>query len=187
MVRTAVVSGIPGVGASKVCEDARRLVGNDYTLVNLGDLMLGLALEHGLATDREALAHLRLRDQQILQRRASEHVARMAQEGPLIVNTHLVVETAYGYVPGMDDVVLSELDPSVIVVVDAPDEAIRERREQSERSYDRFAQHVGFHRQLQNAAALGYSLRSHAPIQYVQNENADEASEKIAAIVEALV
>lgn len=187
MGRTAVISGLPGVGASTVCENARRELGSEYTLVNVGDLMLGLALEHGLADSRELLTKLPLRDQQTLQRRASEHVQRMADEGPLLVNTHLAVETAYGIVPGMNKTTLEDVDPSVLVVVDAPDEAIQERREESQRSYDQHRMDIEFHRQLQNAAAFEYSFHTGAPVQHVYNDDAEEASERLAAIVDALL
>ncbi|MEF8822346.1 MAG: AAA family ATPase [Halovenus sp.] len=178
-----VVSGVPGVGASKVCEHTRRQLGEEYTLVNVGDVMLQEALEHGLATSRKELVRLRLRDQRALQRRAGEHIARESDSGPILINTHLVVETPLGYIPGLGTEMLGDIDPGAFVIVDADTETIRDRRERSDRSYAYFSQSVEFHKQLQNSAALAYSLNSSAPIYHLRNEGEiEETSEQLATI-----
>jgi len=183
MTGNIVVTGVPGVGASNVCEGARRELGDEYTLINVGDIMLQEALEHGLADSREELARLRFRDQRSLQRRAAEHIARESDSGPLLINTHLVVETPLGYIPGMSAGTLADIDPSALVVVDATTETIGERRSGSDRSYDQFSQSVEFHRQLQNSAAFAYSLESNAPVYHLRNEDGVEgAVERLTAI-----
>jgi adenylate kinase len=183
MATNIVVSGVPGVGASKVCEQTRRELGDEYTLVNIGDVMLQEALEHGLANSREELVRLRLRDQRALQRRASEHIARESDSGPLLINTHLVVETPLGYIPGLSDAMLRDIDPGAFVVVDAGTETIRDRRERSDRAYDYFSRSIDFHKQLQNCAALAYSLESNAPVYHLQNEGEiEETSEQLVTI-----
>jgi len=187
MAGNIVVSGVPGVGASNVCEGARRELGDEYTLVNVGDIMLQEALEHGLADSREELVRLRFRDQRALQRRAAEHIARASDSGPLLINTHLVVETPLGYIPGMSAAMLSDIDPAALVVVDASADAVRERREGSSRSYEQFNQSIEFHRQLQNSAAFAYSLESNAPVYHLRNEDGlEEAVEQLSAIAGTL-
>lgn len=186
MARTVVVTALPGVGASRVCERTRRRLGDEYTLINVGDVMLEAALEHGLADTRDGLAHLPPRDQRLLQRRAGEHVARKATEGPLLVNTHLVVHTDAGFVPGLPGDVRMEMDPSVLVVVDAEPETILGRRERSERTYPSDGRSVvEFHQQLQSAAALTYSATDGIPIRHVDNDDdLDAAVDDLTAIAE---
>jgi adenylate kinase len=187
MAENIVVSGVPGVGASKVSEFARRELGEEYTLVNVGDIMLQEALEHGLADSRDELIGLRLRDQRALQRRAGEQIARKSDSGSLLINTHLVVETPLGFVPGLNEAMLSDIDPSALVVVDASTETIRERRERSERSYDPFGKSIEFHRQLQNAAAFAYSLQSGVPVYHLRNEErVEETGDRLVAIADTL-
>ena len=183
MSENVLVSGVPGVGASRVCEGARRELDGEYTLLNVGDIMLQEALEHGLASSREELSRLRIRDQRALQRRAAEHIGRESDSGSLLINTHLVVETPLGYVPGMTGEMLTEIDPSALVVVDAATGTIRERRERSERSYEHFSESVEFHKQLQNAAAFSYSLQGNLPVYHLDNgDNVEETSAQLAAI-----
>lgn len=184
MGANVVVSGVPGVGASKVCEQTRRQLGDEYTLLNVGDIMLEEALEHGLASSREELSRLRLRDQRALQRRAGEHIARKSDSGPLLINTHFVVETPLGYIPGMTEAVLTDIDPAALVVIDAPDDEIETRRTKSDRSYVQFSPSIDFHRQLQNVAALTYSYQSHAPVHHLLNEeSAETTSDRLTKIV----
>lgn len=189
MSATIVVTGVPGVGASRVCEEARRTLGDAVTLVNVGDVMLEEALEHDLARGRDAIAELPLRDQRILQRRAGEFLAREAEEGPLLVNTHLVVHTAHGFVPGLPEAVRADLHPNAFVVVDAAAGTIQERRAGTDRDYPtESAAGIEFHRNLQNAAALAYSTETGAPIRYVSSEPGPEAAgEELASMVEAAI
>lgn len=187
MTENIVVSGIPGVGASQISEYARRELGDEYTLVNVGDIMLQEALEHGLADSRAELIQLRLRDQRALQRRAGEQIARKSDTGPLLINTHLVVQTPLGFIPGLNEAMLSDIDPSALVVVDAGEATIRERRKQSERSYDPFEGSIEFHKHLQNAAAFAYSLQSGVPVYHLQNEErVEESGDRLVAIANTL-
>ena len=59
---TTVVAGVPGVGASEVCRLARKRLGEGYTLLNVGDVMLEEAIAEGLVADRADLATLSRRD-----------------------------------------------------------------------------------------------------------------------------
>jgi adenylate kinase len=183
-----VVSGVPGVGASHVCEGARREV-DSVTLVNVGDVMLETALERGLTNSRDELGTLSVRDQRELQRRAGEYLARKAADGPLLVNTHFVVRTDSGFLPGLDPTMLSDIDPDRFVVIDASTETILDRRADSQhRQYgaDTLAA-VDFQRQLQTAAASTYSFQTGAPVQYVHNEgDIDESVAELVAVLEGL-
>jgi len=183
-----VASGIPGVGVSRICEAARKQL-DGVTLVNVGDVMLEIALERGLTNDRDELGGLPVHEQRALQRRAAEDLARRAEEGPLLVSTHLVVRTASGFLPGLDHTMLTELRPDQFVVVDADPESIAARRSESRHRHyggDTTAS-IGFQRQLQAAAAMTYSIRTGAPVQYVVNEREpEEAATELAAMVEAV-
>jgi adenylate kinase len=183
-----IVSGIPGVGVSRVCEAARKRL-DGVTLVNVGDVMLETALERGLTNDRDELSELPVHEQRALRRRAAEDLARRAEEGPLLVSTHLIVRTSSGFLPGLDHTMLSELRPDQFVVVDAEPGSIAERRSESRhRGYGaETTASIGFQRQLQAAAATTYSIRTGAPVRHVVNEgDPDEAAAALASMVESV-
>lgn len=186
MSGTVVVTGIPGVGASRVCQQARRELGDEFTLVNFGDVMLEEGLEVGLVDSRGDLASLSMADQRMLQRRASEQIARRPDDETLIINTHIVIRTDYGFIEGMPEAVLSDIDPTAFVVVDTSVETIQQRREGSERDYiDETASSLSFHRNLQNAAAFNYAAAANAPVRQIANDDLDAAAEELEMMAEA--
>lgn len=181
-----IVSGVPGVGTSRVCEETRRRH-DELILINVGDVMLEQAVERGLTTDREELASLPLRDQLELRRRAGEYVARRADGESLLVSTHFVVKTAAGFIPGFDTTLLDDIDPNQFVVIDAPTATILDRRADSD--YRHYGADTGdaieFQRQLQAGAAMTYAFQTGTPIRYISNtDSVDAASEELAAAVD---
>lgn len=185
-----IVSGVPGVGSSRVCEAARRHLGDGYELVNFGDVMLEEAVARGLATSRGELASVPTRDYRILQRRSAEEIDRRRREHgrSLVVDTHLAVHTDQGFLPGLPEVVFRELRPSTFVLVEADPETIVSRREGSEgreyRGDDELL--VAFHSQLNRAAAMNHAIRAAAPITPISNEgDVEDAAARLVAVVEA--
>jgi adenylate kinase len=181
-----VVSGVPGVGASEVCQTARSQLGDAYHLMNYGDVMLERAITRGMVQDRNDLATLPRRESRLLQRRAGEYVASVAQSKSVILNTHLAVSTAHGFVSGMPPAVRGDVDPTRYVLVEADPETIGERREQVEyREYrEQGTRAIDFHQDLNRAAAMHHAAATGAPVRLVENEGAVEgAAEDLAAIV----
>jgi adenylate kinase len=185
-----IVSGVPGVGSSQVCEAARRHLDDSYELVNFGDVMVEEAIARGIATSRDELAGLAMHDYRVLQRRSAEEIdrRRREREGSLVVDTHLAVHTGQGFLPGLPEVVFRELRPNAFVLIEAEPETIVARREGSENREYRGDDEslVAFHSQLNRAAAMNHSIRAAVPITPVSNEGEiEEAAERLVAIVEA--
>ena len=183
-----VVTGVPGVGASRVCQAARSRLGEAYTLLNFGDVMLERAMtrDRDLVTDRDDLATLPRREIRILQRRAAEFVASTARNRSVILDTHLAVATAHGFLTGLPDTVLADLDPSRFVLVEADPETITDRRDTVDsREYREQGQRaVDFHQDLNRAAAMTHSVATGAPVRLVENTGpVEEAAADLVAIV----
>jgi adenylate kinase len=173
-----VVSGVPGVGASRVCEAARRDLGDGYELVNLGDVMLEEAATHRLVESRDELSTLTRRELRVLQRRAGEYVAARARGRAVLLNTHLAVPTVHGYLPGLPDPLLADVAPDRFVLIEADPETIAERRDETDhRTYrETGPRAVDFHQDLTRAAAVSYARSTGAPVRLVENESSVEAA-----------
>jgi adenylate kinase len=183
-----LVSGVPGVGSSAVCREARRSLGEGYELLNFGDAMLEQAMTHGLTRRREELPTLTVRETRRLQRRAGEYVADRARSTDILLNTHLAVETDHGYLPGLPEDVLADVAPDQFVLVEAAPETIRDRREAADRSYDDGSlRQVTFEQDLNRAAAFSYAMRTGAPVRLVENTGdvATAATDLAAAVTDA--
>ena len=184
---TTVVTGVPGVGASEVCRLARKRLGEGYTLLNVGDVMLEEAIAEGLVADRADLGTLSRRDVERLQRRAGEFVADVARTNAVLVNTHLAVATAHGFLPGLRSEVLADVDPTRLVLVEADPETIADRRgDVDHREYrEQGVRSIDLHQDLTRAAAMNHALAVGCPVRLVENEAApDAAAETLATVVD---
>jgi adenylate kinase len=180
-----VVSGVPGAGRSAVAERARRRLGDDYELVNFGDVMLEAAVARGLARDRAALAELPIDEYHLLQRRAASEIGDRSGTAQIVV-THLAVRTTHGFLPGLPDPAMREIGPDRFVLIEADAGVVVERREASEyRRYpDESPADVEFHRDLERAAAAQAATRAQVPVVPIRNDGAlDDAVE---AFVDAI-
>ncbi|MCH7659856.1 MAG: adenylate kinase [Euryarchaeota archaeon] len=183
----AVVSGVPGVGSSHVCSGARRELGEKYVLVSVGDVMLEEAATQGLATSRDELAALPIREHKLLQRRAGEEISRRGREHSLIVDSRFVVRTPQGFLPGFSATSLSDVRPDLLVSIEAEPETVIERRDETPyREYpDQPSTIVAFHQQLNRAAAVTYATQTGATIMPISNEGeVDEAVRSLVSVIE---
>lgn len=184
-----IVSGVPGVGSSRVCELVRRRLDDSYELINFGDIMLEEAVSRGLATGRDEMATLPTPDYRILQRRAGEYIARQARGADLLVDSHFMLHTGHGFIPGFPEPVLRDVFPDMLVLVEADPGTIVDRRSGSDsRDYPEESEAtVDFHQQLNRFAAVSYSMVSNAPIRTVSNEGeADAAAGTLTRMVETI-
>jgi adenylate kinase len=181
-----VISGVPGVGASEVCRLARRRLGDRYKLLNFGDIMLEEAIARELVTERADLGTLSRREIHLLQRRAGEFVASKARTNAVLVDTHLAVATAHGFVPGLRPEVLADIDPARLVLVEAAPETIAKRRDTVDhREYrEQGIRSIDLHQELNRAAAMNHALTAGSPVRLVENEDTPEkAAETLQTVV----
>lgn len=176
-----VVSGVPGVGSSRVTEAAVASLDERFELLNAGDVLLEEALGGGWDVEsRDDLSTLAPTALRRLQRRMGEYVAAIATDPDthVVLNTHLVVSTAAGFVPGLPPEVLQELDPAAFVLVEASPELVQERRSDTDyRSY-RVDDRVGieFQQSMSRTAAFSYSTAIEAPVALVENTDDIESA-----------
>ncbi|WP_299264733.1 adenylate kinase [Halorientalis sp.] len=166
-----VLAGVPGVGLTALAERARKQLSDEYELVNFGDVMLEQAVANDLVETRGDLAALSRETTRRLQRRAGEYVADRGAAAEVLLTTHLVVETDVGLLPGLPDAVLRDVDPDLLVVVEATPETIQERRGDSPRSYgDETVLGIDFQQDFNRTAAFEYAVAADAPVRLVENE-----------------
>ena len=128
-----IIGGAPGVGKSTVLEEALKGVKERPEIVNFADVMLGF-LE---TDDHDAIRKLPLEEQRQVQLRAAEKIASMGKKGILIVDTHYIVKTPAGFLPGLPFEVIKALKPVLLIFVQCPaKELIARRKGDSTRKRD---------------------------------------------------
>ena len=125
MVRIVVVA-VPGAGKTTILKKLLEKV-PDLRVVNFGDYMFEEARKGFGISDRDEMRRkLKPRDYKLLQERAAEAIARL--DGDLIIDTHAVIKTTFGYYPGLPSRVAEILNPDAIVVLEFRPEDILQRR-----------------------------------------------------------
>jgi len=188
------LTGLPGVGksslVSKLLEIARkRKIPIIYT--TYGTLMLELAVEKGLVSNRDEIRKLPLPIQKDLQAMASKRIRDMRKEdGLVIVDTHMIISTERGWLPGISVNNLEDIRPDQIILVEAEPEAIygRRRRDKTrmrdEESLESIEEELLFSRYV----AAACSVLTGSPVKIVVNREGklDEAAYEILGVLEAM-
>lgn len=143
MGRVIVVTGIPGTGKTTVCNEALKLseqTGKRIQVVNYGSIMVELSHKRGKSLHRDELRRSGLTFQRDLQREAAKIISKKTDkvEGDLIVDTHMSIKTANGYLAGLPFHVLQLLNPDMFILVEAePHEVLPRRLKDKSRKRDK--------------------------------------------------
>jgi len=170
----SIIGGIPGVGKTTVLE----LTG--IKVVNFGTVMLELS---GLA-DRDVMRGLSIEKQKELQRSAAKKISTM---GGVVVDTHYTIKTRNGYLPGIPPWVAEMLEIEHIIVIEADEMSIFERRAKDKsRSRDLELEEISEHQMINRSFAIALAQMKGALLSIVKNEegNPEACAEQIKKIME---
>ena len=165
MGRVIVVTGIPGTGKTTVCNEALKRgeqTGKKFQVINYGSIMVELSHKREKSLHRDELRKSGLTFQRNLQAEAAKIISKKADEteGDLIVDTHMSIKTANGYLPGLPFHVLQLLDPKMLILVEAePSEVLSRRLKDKTRKRDKamegeIAEEILFSRLMAAACAV---------------------------------
>ena len=174
MNEVIVVAGIPGVGKTTVIENAvkyAREKGKNIKVVNFGDVMLEIAKEEGIVSDRDELRKQPPHIQKEIQKKAAKKISGMVSEGSVIVDTHMTIKTPKGYWPGLPEWVIREIEPSKIIIIEASEEEIYARRERdaSRRRDVESMEEIRLHQEINRAIAMAYSIYNASWVKIIYN------------------
>ena len=128
-----VIVGIPGVGKTTVVTKVFEILNSknkSASVVSFGNLMFEEALNYGVK-DRDDLRKLSITQQQDLQKKAAERIAKL-NDNVVIIDTHAFITTPAGFYPGLPDYVIKIIKPSNFISISARPEVIFNRRKQDE-------------------------------------------------------
>jgi adenylate kinase len=186
-----MVTGVPGVGKSSIC----RHVSMPESIIPLefGRLMLRLGKEKGLIQRYEELEALDLALRSELQAAVVEQVLRESSMGTVLIDGHLVVDSAEGFVPGFPADQLSRIRLDAIMILTAPANDIVKRRIRrrggDSAEVDTRRDRITLHESLATQAALFYALQGESILDVIENaegeldKTVDQVIAKMAGIV----
>lgn len=188
MSNVDIVVGLSGVGKSTVLEEAMKLTSQDYEIINYGDRMLDLAMEEGLVETRDEIKEISADEQKEIQKKAAESILEDSKEGNVIVDTHAAIKTPHGFLPGLPEWTVKNLEPSHIVILDASSEAIYERST-SDEGRDReheAVEEIELYRTVAREMAASGSVMTGAYLKTIKNRDgqAQEAAQELVDTLE---
>ncbi|MDT7872271.1 MAG: adenylate kinase [Sulfolobaceae archaeon] len=133
-MKIGIVTGIPGVGKTTVLQKVKEILdkeGINNKIINYGDFMLKTAISLGYVNNRDEMRKLPVEKQRQLQIDAAKGIAKEAKEGGdgmLFIDTHAVIKTPSGYLPGLPKYVIEEINPYIIFLLEAEPRLILERQ-----------------------------------------------------------
>ena len=170
-MKVVVVAGIPGSGSTTVLQHA--LKETDYVHVNYGDVMLEIAQEMKLVADRDAMRKLPPETQKKVQKKAAGTIRSRAEVANIIVDTHCTIKTPSGFLPGLPQWVLEELQPDMFILIEADgDEILMRRVSDTSRTRDtERLQDINLHQEMNRATAMAYAVYTGATVKIIENHN----------------
>jgi adenylate kinase len=135
-----IIVGIPGVGKTTIISEVAKLLnqmGHTTDVVVFGTVMLEEATKKLGSITRDELRTLSIENQRYFQELAARKIAQINNDGLIIVDTHLIINTVNGYYPGLPMSLLEGLKPTYLVMLTAdPREIINRRKKDNTRTRD---------------------------------------------------
>ncbi len=181
MAEVLLVLGISGVGKSTVIEKALEKLPEKPAWYNFGDLMLEILKSEGKSIDRDKMKELPISEIKRLQKLVAEKLNKMP--GIVIVDTHLALESPYGFIPGITREFLEDTHIRHITIIEAPPEEILKRRMKDEEKRERFPQteeDIGTQLMMDRSMAGSISIQLGIPVKIIQNIKLEKASDELA-------
>lgn len=189
-----VITGVPGIGKSTTVRKAFEQMGEEeaqkYETVNYGNVMLETAQKDGLVEHRDEMRELPTAEQRRIQKEAAMAIRSRAESENIILDTHATILTPKGYIPGMPEWVLKELDPDCIVVIEAKAEDIEVWRNKDLKGDFRRRETGNLkgtqeHQSVNRSISMAYSVMTGTPIKII-SKNEGELEEAAGKLVEVL-
>lgn len=197
--KVIIVTGVPGVGKTtvlSVLQEKAKASNIKLKVLNFGTFMLETALKEKLVNNRDELRHLTLRKQLDLQQLAAKRIIEetlkdLDENGYLIIDTHAIVKTSSGYLPGLPKHVLDELKPDMITVIEADAKEIFNRQvKDSSRNRSDFGTEKDIEKLMEYARMASFSSAVHyaSTVAIITNKEnkANEAAEELLQFIQKL-
>ena len=189
------VVALPGSGKSTTLNKLSEIM-PEVKVVNFGDLMYEEAREtYGINHRDDMRRMLNIIHYRDLQVRAARRIAEMS--GIVVVDTHSIVKTPWGFYPGLPSEVVRIVKPDAVIHLEyRPEDILKRRmkdaaeRKRGEESVEEIEKDQRISRQFAVAAAneamaylliLSYDYEQQYPYQH-----AEEAAKEIANVIKTL-
>ena len=185
--KRAIIVGIPGVGKTTVITRAAEMLNEKRKtiVVVFGTVMFEEAKKMGLKS-RDKMRRMPVEAQRRLQEMAAQRIAEM-KDDIVLIDTHLFINTAEGYYPGLPMRLLNIMKPTNMIMVAADAKEIAERRktDQTRQRDIVSAENIQKELDISRVMVASCSILTGAPFAIIMNNDGqvDEAAANIARML----
>jgi len=184
-LKLAVLTGIPGSGSTTVLKNTLEKV--NFLHLNYGDIMAKIAKDEGIVESRDDIRKLSPTVQRRIQKEAAKFIKEKSENENIIVDTHCTIKTPSGFLPGLPEWVLKELNPDTFILIEANPDEIMLRRLSDEsrvRDMEKYPE-IALHQEINRSAALSYATLTGATVKILENHD-DTLDEVVSQLVDVL-
>jgi adenylate kinase len=167
-----LVMGLSGVGKTTIIRGLSGKLDGSWLSYNFGEAMEELGRSSGRVQENESVMSLEKELHASLQQETARYLAGLSLANNLIIDTHGMIETSMGLMPGFTAQLLNILSPERIVLIEAPSEQIIYRRvcDSRKRRTDVTAEFVDKLQSVSLQFAVTYSCLSGALLNIIENK-----------------
>lgn len=189
-----IITGTPGVGKTSVLNKLVKEAEKEkiaLRIVNFGTTMNKLLESSGKNVHRDELRKQNFEKQKEVQLETAKLISQMKNHYVLVVDTHMFIRTLVGAFPGLPEYVIKELDPSMLVLIEANPEDIKKRREkdQARKRDTQTFQDLEFDLEWGRKTAAACAIMTGAPVSIINNEEGfpDKAVKQILDMIKEVI
>jgi adenylate kinase len=189
-----IITGTPGVGKTSVLNKLAKEAEKEkiaLRIVNFGTTMNNFLESSGKKVHRDELRKQNFGKQKEIQLAAAKLISKMKNHYVLVVDTHMFIRTPVGAFPGLPEYVIKELDPSMLVLIEANPEDITKRREkdQTRKRDTQTFQNVESDLEWGRKTAAACAIMTGAPVSIINNEEGspDKAVKQILDMIKEVI
>jgi len=167
-----LVMGLSGVGKTTVIRCLSGKLDGSWLIHNFGESMEELGRSSGRIQGNESVMSLEKELHTSLQQETARYLAGLSLGNNLIIDTHGMIETSMGLMPGFPAPLLDIFSPERIVLIEAAPEQIINRRihDSRKRRTDITPEFLGKLQAISRQFAVTYSCLSGALLNILEND-----------------
>ena len=169
------MTGIPGVGKTTVLTELQDLAQQsnfDLTIVNFGTAMNEIMRGLGKNMHRDDMRQQTIETQKRTQELAAHEIMKRAEQGLVMIDTHMFVSTPSGMWAGLPKNILDIIKPELFVLIEANPEhiAARRRGDLSRKREQSLSEGIAFDLEWSRAIAAASAVETGAPVKVIRND-----------------